>query len=504
MLNRIGWNFIVQLIGLMLSFLDRFLIVGLLLRVWGAEKFADWAILLSCAGMIASTELGLNIYYGNTWQRLNVNGDTASFNRLLSIALGIAACLGCALCIIATTIPLLFNLKFSLSISSLSSTHALACYFLLTATAISRVLRGSISQIYRGRGLYAAGAMIDLVAQFSAIVITLVAAAAGAQPLAIAMAYLASDLICGWMLTIYDQRRRFPELVYRPALPTRDELRDMQQQVRWFAVLQGAPVIWLQAPVLLLGYLSVGKEIVTFILVRTLVNFARQFGVMMSLSASLELVGAVNGGQHEDVQRQLLVVGPLLSVVTAATAVAVLAFGAHFTQLWTGGSVPFNANVAALLLVSAVVTSPSAIITSLIMLGQTPVVAGQAQLLQLSAGLFACAAFASLYGIAGAAAGLAIGEILAFGFLMLRSTRLFRLNTATYLAKCATAAFLTAMWCAAVAVLVRTVVPGGAVSHLLSSILAWGLFGFLPAVLLSLNRSQRSGIAAWLRRAIRI
>jgi hypothetical protein len=43
MLKRAGQNVISQLASVLVSILDRVLVIGLLLRYWGSDRFSDWS-----------------------------------------------------------------------------------------------------------------------------------------------------------------------------------------------------------------------------------------------------------------------------------------------------------------------------------------------------------------------------------------------------------------------------------------------------------------------------
>src|SRR5208337_2957082 len=100
MLARILRNTAAQSLTLLISFADRFLVVGILLRMWGPRVYSEWAVLLSCVGLFSLGELGLNIYYGNVLQKAWASEDRARFQRMISVAmacsLGVAAGLGVA------------------------------------------------------------------------------------------------------------------------------------------------------------------------------------------------------------------------------------------------------------------------------------------------------------------------------------------------------------------------------------------------------------------------
>jgi hypothetical protein len=61
MLKRVGLSYGAQLLGLGISFADRFFILGVLMRAWGYDLCSDWTVLAAAAGTLSIAESGLNI-----------------------------------------------------------------------------------------------------------------------------------------------------------------------------------------------------------------------------------------------------------------------------------------------------------------------------------------------------------------------------------------------------------------------------------------------------------
>src|SRR5258707_11644512 len=104
MLARLARNTAAQLLSLLVSFVERFVVVGILLRGWGPQIYSEWAVLVSAASMLSLGELGLNIYYGNVLQKAWATADTERFQRTVAIALtcsiGVSIALGALSCVI--------------------------------------------------------------------------------------------------------------------------------------------------------------------------------------------------------------------------------------------------------------------------------------------------------------------------------------------------------------------------------------------------------------------
>ena len=89
-LRRATSNIAAQIVSLAAGFIDRIVLVGLLLRAWGAETFADYAIVQSWAALLLMVELGAQIYFQNEEQRAFVRDDKPRFRRMAATHLGLS------------------------------------------------------------------------------------------------------------------------------------------------------------------------------------------------------------------------------------------------------------------------------------------------------------------------------------------------------------------------------------------------------------------------------
>ncbi|MEX0853092.1 MAG: hypothetical protein WD036_07400 [Bauldia sp.] len=478
-------------------FADRLLVVGILIRAWGPQIYADWAVLLSCAGLLALGELGLNVYCGNVWQRAHAKNDADGFQRMVSVALGCSLALAGLLGAIGVVVLLWVDVPALLSVTMLSPGESIAVLCLVGAAQISRLAKGAISQIYRGRGVFARGVVIDQAFVASLAAATVGAALLGANAVVLAAVYLACDLVAGWGLMTIDLRRRWPDLSLRPRLPRRGELHDMWRHMRWLAVLHGASVTWVQVPVIVLGVLpTAGSALVGFLVLRTLANLTRQLANFLAISTGVEIAMIHFAGRGKDVVRQLSEVGRVLSAVAAALVVSVALFGEPFVTLWTGQPGLYDVRVAVPLFGAVLVVAPALPLLTFAMYGNSFAPVGIAGLVQLAVGLGAVVLLASRYGAPGAAVGLAIGEVVGYGVVLpILTSRQAGLRYLSYLGRCAAAAVPAALWCATVGLVMRLAIDPHSPTGLLASGLLWGAFGLVPALAVLMPAERRAAIA---------
>lgn len=491
MIGAVVRNFAAQGLGVLISVADRFLVVGLLLRSWGPQVYSEWVVLFSFANLLTLGELGLSIYYGNIWQQASAVGDAGKFQRMVSVAI---FCSGAVAFVVgAFSLAVLALLNGRLPITSLSRNDAVAVLILIGAAVLSRIARGSISQIYRGKQAFARGTIVDLVPIGGTAVLTAAAALLGAGPVLAAALYLACDLIAGWCLMLKDLSGRWPDLHFRPSPPTVSEISEMTRHVKWFALQQGGPVAWLHVPVLLLSHTgTTGTALVSFSILRTLVNFARSFGTILSIGTGVEIAYLHHDGRTEDTTRHLMTVGGALSVMVAAIAAGVALFGAAFVAQWTGRPDLFDPCIAGWLIASAVIAAPATPLMTHFMLINAPKPASIALLTQLGVGLLACWMLSRQYGALGAAAGTAIGEAVAMGAVLpAMAVHHIGINYTRYAGRCLLGMILTALWCYMVGMALHSVINIESPFGLMVASGLWGIFGVAPALIAVFGATTR-------------
>lgn len=495
MVRRVYGSFFAQFWTLVLSLAERLLLVGILLGVWGADLYADWAIILAAAGLVSMGEMGLNVYFGNSWQRSWAHHDEKEFQRAIGVSLSTYAVLGFCLGILVAGYALVKDFS-AFSFKSLEPQVAVLMFILLAGTNVLKVMRGSISQIYRGRGQFAAGIMVNSFVTLATILSTGVAALLGASPLTVTIVYILCDLCFGWGVMLYDLHRRFPSLRFHPQRPSSAELKRMFSYGKWYGLLQGTPVVWVQAPVLILGTLGLGgASLVSFLLARTLVNFSQTAADMLGRSVGVETATALHLGEKEHPANTLSDLGVCLSGLAGAIVGGLMIFGVSIIGYWSGNPELFNFWIFFWLLVPSMLVTPTLPFRNLLEFANIPKPVASARLVQIFVGLVLCYGFARTHGVTGAAAGLAIGEMIGLGtFLPIVGYRHITTGYLRYFFSCLPRFLLAAAWSALVAWLILEAVGAHYFTAFIISGLGWGIVGFLPALVLAVPQDKRTAL----------
>jgi len=492
MIDRVGSNLAAQLFTQALAFVDRFILVGLLVRAWGPWLYSDWVVLGAAAGLLSIFEFGLGIYFGNAWQQATATDERPRFVRLVKVSIACYLAIVGVLTFVTLTFVLLGEPTRVLAIQALPPSDTRLVFALLAASSIISILRGSISQVYRGVGQFARGTIVTAVPTALYLAGAVVAVPLGASLVGLALLHVLCD-VAGALYLVFDLRRRVPDLNLMPSYPRREEATDILRFTRWNLVLMGAPVVLLHAPVLILGFVGVtGGALVGFVLLRTLANYLRTVASLVSIATAVEMVALLHKGASEQLKGTLAMTGRAISALISAMCVGVLLLGRDFIVLWSGRRDLFDSSTMQLLLLSAVSAAVSGPLWSLFMLANKPRPAAIAVLGQLGLTLAGCALLASPLGIAGVAAALLAGEILGSLVLVpMMGRHHFGIDLWRYLGACAVAGAAAASWSMMVLLVAIWLVGAQQPLGFVACTIVFAAIGLTPVVLASLPRSTR-------------
>jgi O-antigen/teichoic acid export membrane protein len=496
-------NTLVQVLALGSSFVERVLVVALLVRFWGADDFAAWVAILAVTTLISVGELSINIHFGNRWQKLHAAGEVAEFGRVVGVSLTVYT----GLCFVLALLSGLFMLAVGdglgalLKADAFSASEALAVFALLALAQICHVSAGSLSQVFRGRGDFALGQLID----FASNALTAAAAVAsvlmGGGPVELALTYLLMQGAARWVVLLTALRFTYRDLRFTPVWPRGSDFALLKDSLRWLSLFQLASVLMVQAPILLLVQLGApAATVIAFITARTLFNLARTFGHFASIGLAVEIAGRINATGWEAAWLVIRKTASFLQVLLALGAGGLMAFSEPLMLVWTGDPSLYDQSLFAAL------CFPLAFSGALYVLQNSLMFADETRRFALLwAGLLAGSLLAGTigYGLAGAvgfALGLAFAELAVLSFLLpvlarglIPAAPLWRLKMLGLGILAALAGYLGGVACLAVL--------GGEGWKLLASGALWAFAVAAPVIALASPRVMRTELIGRIRSA---
>lgn len=468
---RIARNLAAQTLSIGVLLLDRLLVTGLMIRLWGVETYSDWLILYAFASLILISDLGLSTNFGNRLQKTWREGHKAKFQRHLAIGLFLSATLGLiGFCLILAAA---FALNLSMQGENAPALFALSIGMMLV------VARGSLSQIHRARDNFARGLILSLIAPLVTALVSAALLLMGGGLLEIALAMLFCQVLFGWCVTLLDLKRYYEGLSFRPALPTGEELRSLAKEMRWFAVLTCAPILFLQLPILLLaGFAASSATILpAYVLMRTLAGITRQGATMLSNSASVELARH-EGEDRSAASKGLFLASSMITGISCSIAALCLVWGEALLELWSGRGGLFDWHIALPIFMATGLGAAVLPLFSFLIYSGLPRLASLFWFAQIA--LLLLLAPVALQGGAQLIASFAVAELGGGLVLLIMTAKQLHFSALTYFYSCLRAGALAALWSGVVAMLIAQVQPITSFWDLLFAAALWGLLGFAP------------------------
>ncbi len=272
-LQRIAREYLAQLLGLAVSLFDRIVLVGMMVRIWGVEGFADWTVAMSTAGMVSALDFGLVAYFGNRLFFLVEQGKRDEAKRVFregNLLLIIASVTG------TVAVLAIFLSRGNSAHSSLSLSQMVVALALLAAATAGRQAIGLVYALYRAHQQFSRQTWLLAVGDLLRIVLMVALLLGGFNLLALAISFAVSTLVFSIAVPLLDTRRRFPDFHFAVAIPEADARRSaMSTSLQYWtqsAINTGITFL----PVLLLDRSGASAIIIArFAFIRTMANFIR-------------------------------------------------------------------------------------------------------------------------------------------------------------------------------------------------------------------------------------
>jgi O-antigen/teichoic acid export membrane protein len=352
-----GWS--ASLFQMFLGLTQQIALVPVFLHFWSSEILAAWLVVYAVGNLVLIADCGLQFRAINRFlgfkSGVDSDGRTAEFYAaLLRIYLG----LGVVLAGVVLAASQLVSPSIVFRFQAVADFDA--AFIVMAAGMLLTLPTSLVIALYRARGLYGravwlqnSGMLIGQVVQLIAIVVT-------GSLLAIAIVYVATQLLIAAYFLCVDAPRRFAFL--RDARPRHSARWAIGQFLRAapFGISSATEVALVNLPVLLVSVLVSDRiAVAQWGLTRVVAGLLRGLCLQATLPLAAELghdhaVGATERLRHL-YARGSVFVSLLASIVVAA----LLPFWQDFFVLWTHGAIPYDPALAMTLLIGTGAVAPA-------------------------------------------------------------------------------------------------------------------------------------------------
>jgi hypothetical protein len=238
--------------------------------------------------------------------------------------------------------------------------HFDAAFVVMTAGMLLTLPSALVSGLYRARGLYGRAARLQNWGLLAAQLGQLVAIVATGSLVAVAIAYVATQVLTTVYFLAIDAPRQFPFLRKARAKHSWRWIVGQFRNAAPFAVAGATELALLNLPVLLVSaFVSDRVAVAQWGLTRVIAGLLRSLCVQTTLPLAAEL-GHDYAVGLKDQLRSLYARGSVFVTLQASVVVsALLPFWPDFFALWTHGAVPYDPLLVMTLLIGTCVVAPS-------------------------------------------------------------------------------------------------------------------------------------------------
>lgn len=475
---------------------QQFLLVPLFLHYWGPALYRDWLALFSTASFLFLLDGGLIFYFSNSLLLSWSVGDRDRFHRTLRVSLAIYLMIVMAALPIALAAAWLTPWQNALNLAapgvSAAAVMALMAVYLITSIPI-----GMLINVYRARGDHAVGICVAAANGGTLLAVVAVGLALGMGPVQLACMHIVVSSGT-WLLITTHQRRRYPDIRFGLALPSRAELREIVATAPFYALVPAAVSLTLHGSIMLLAALGPGGgAVVVFATLRTLTGVGRSITENLSQVTGTELARRFAQGDGAALERLYRFASRFFGALNGAVAGLIAVVGPGFLSIWTLGKVPLDLAVFWSFLVLHMLASPARAAEGVLMQINRPRKLAMAHLCRGIAAVTLCAALVPAFGAAGAAAAVVVAELAALGaiapWILARETGLAPLRPVA-LSYMATAGMFAIGFAAAKAA--ESIIGGQSPMQLFAVTMLWAAMVAVPGFFIMFGAQHRRKILA--------
>lgn len=352
-----GWsaNFIQMILGVT----QQVALIPVFLHYWTSGVLAGWLAIYAAGNLILIADAGLQFRAINRFLGFKTGSDcdgrtSCFYEAMLRIYFGVVGAL-VALLLVGTRL-----LSPSVVLGFQAIPNFDAAFVVMTAGMVLTLPSGLVSGLYRARGLYGRAVRLQnrgmLLAQFA----QLGAVVATGSLLAVAMAYVATQVLVMVYFLAIDRPRMFPFLRGARVRHSWPWIIGQFRKAAPFAVAGATELALLNLPVLLVSAFVVDRVAVAqWGLTRVAAGLLRALCIQTTLPLAAELGHDYAVGLKEQL-RSLYARGSVFVTLLASVVVSgLLPFWPDFFALWTHGAVPYDPLLTITLLIGTGVIAPS-------------------------------------------------------------------------------------------------------------------------------------------------
>jgi O-antigen/teichoic acid export membrane protein len=330
------------LLGRVLTFISKILLVPLFIRMWGVDIYGEWLLLSSIVAYLSLTDLGGQLYIINRLTQAYSKNDIELFRKVLHSGLALFIILPLITLIIFSSVIYSVNIASIFQISKTDQSIASIVLVILAFQVVVFMPQGILLGIYRAVGLFPKGVMLVNLIDLLSIVFIALGLWIGGGMLCIAALQLLPYLIV-ILIALPELNRLFPQ--FRILSFENVELslaKSFFIPSLHFLSIKFSQAIVIQGIILLVGAILGPVQVVVFATMRTIVFTIRQLLDMIVNTTWPEFTRLDAQQDYDKLLILFRIVMRSTLVLTAFTIVLLHFWGSDMYHFWLNKQIEFN------------------------------------------------------------------------------------------------------------------------------------------------------------------
>lgn len=490
---RLVSNYVFQTMNWGIRLFEQLLLIPLYILAWGTELYRDWLLLFSVMAFLNLCSFGVDDYFGNVFLRSAATGDRAGLIRHLRVGLFVSLVITVGMLGLAGLMAIAVPLHRVLGLSAMDERTATSCFLIMAAPLSVLYVTETLRGLYRAFGDFSRGECLFAIFNSVQIAAVAIVLATRQPPLAVALCYGILPFLYA-IGQVIDLVRRYRQVTFGLAMPTRTELRETVRQSLLYFTTPLSMILTQNVTLLAFGVLGISAAAtVKYNVLRVFTGLSRQVGAQSFVVGSgIEMARQHAQADHAAWRKLYADSCRIVACFVGILAGVSIPLSGPFVDLWTHHAVASDTTMILWFLAGIFASAPGRVSVMLLRYINQPYPIAISNTIQALGGLALAMVLVPGHGVIGAAAGFAIAEALGVGIypaiIVQRTLHFGALRQLLRSLAAGIAAFAVSYAVAAM------LFHGGSIGFVAlgGRLVLWALIVVPPAAVLVLSRAQRT------------
>jgi O-antigen/teichoic acid export membrane protein len=325
--------------------------VSVFLQYWGEQQYGEWLILLTIPSYLALSGTGISNVAANDMSIKSAQGKTGELLSVFQSIWAFVSCISLLFFCICVALSFLFPLQSWLGLELTTSEDVSIAAILLGMYACSFLQCELLLGVYRACNLYARGILFcNLIMVFENCIVLI--SVLFSRDILFAISLYTGLRLLGTTLMAFHIKKKAPWFVYgfrhvRISIIKKSVLPSIS-----LILIHISNALTVQGIVTLIGIRLGASAVVSFSVIRTVINLVKQFNSMIYYSILPEFSTSIATGDLGTTKKLHRMACQSSLYFTVFNIVLLLFFGEPVIRIWTNGNFEPDFAFMALMLIS--------------------------------------------------------------------------------------------------------------------------------------------------------